>query len=149
MVYRITDINKLLPDLDFREKNGYTRTVVAYYTAPGDAKPAGKAIMYFAQQGDDPAYTGPAPLEDTAAMIARSVGPSGRNLDYLLNLHTWMESNNLEDEHLTSLAALASYLAAEADMEAHEARMEVEIPQILYMCAALLVTTAVFVVVNS
>ena len=74
MVYEIADIDALLPELDFREKNGYTRTVVPYYLKQDDDEPAGKAILYFAQQGDDPAYTGPAPVEETAAIIARSVG---------------------------------------------------------------------------
>eukprot|EP00729_Bicosta_minor_P018258 gene18258-8404_t len=73
MVYEIADIDALLPELDFREKNGYTRTVVPYYLKQDDDEPAGKAILYFAQQGDDPAYTGPAPVEETAAIIARSV----------------------------------------------------------------------------
>ena len=115
MVYVIKDMEKLLPDLDFREKNGYTRTVVPYYAAPDDQEPVGKALLYYAQQGDDPAYTGPAPVEAVAAIIAGSVGPSGRNLDYLLNLHAWMEANSLKDSHLTQLATIASALAATAE----------------------------------
>ena len=47
MVYEITDINLILRDLDEREKNGYTRTVVDVFDPHNlDGPPVSRAIMY-------------------------------------------------------------------------------------------------------
>eukprot|EP00039_Didymoeca_costata_P014614 m.237978 g.237978 ORF g.237978 m.237978 type:complete len:140 (-) comp16058_c0_seq9:2051-2470(-) len=101
------DIEKILPALDFREKNGYTRTVVTVYEDAKCSVEKCKAILYYAQRGDDPAYTGPSSDKEVATIIANAVGPSGPNIDYLSNLMTWCKDKNVHDEHITTLAELA------------------------------------------
>ena len=48
MCYRLKKLEKILPMLDFREKNGYTRTATQVYSLDG-TKQFGKAIVYFSQ----------------------------------------------------------------------------------------------------
>eukprot|EP00035_Acanthoeca_spectabilis_P038886 m.57206 g.57206 ORF g.57206 m.57206 type:complete len:182 (+) comp9339_c0_seq4:173-718(+) len=46
MVYTISDIAAILPELDFREKNGYTRTVVDVYDPKDLTRKIDRAIMF-------------------------------------------------------------------------------------------------------
>ncbi|CAE8652720.1 unnamed protein product [Polarella glacialis] len=80
-----------LEALDIRERHGYTRTVtdlLAHNTgSEGVAASLGRALVYYAHDpGGSSAYAGPEAVGDTAAIIARSVGPSGRNDQYLFSL---------------------------------------------------------------
>lgn len=104
MAYRIKDIAAILPDLDFREKNGYTRTVVDITYA--DGCPHGRAILYYAKPGNDPAYVGPQTDEEVARIIARSHGPSGANSEYLFMLAEWCTANSFADAHVERLTEL-------------------------------------------
>jgi len=104
VVYKMKNIDKMLPDLDFRERNGYTRTLVKYQGVDGGM--SGSAILYYAQPGVDPSYLGAQKLEDVASVIATSVGPSGPNKDYLFNLETWCKQNNVDDTHILELSNL-------------------------------------------
>lgn len=45
MVYTITDMATILPMLDFREKNGYTRTVVDVFDPENLDRKINRAIM--------------------------------------------------------------------------------------------------------
>lgn len=54
-------------------------------------------------------YLGPAPLGAIAAQIARSVGPSGPNWEYLLRLVSYLREMGLtkaDDEHCFALEEL-------------------------------------------
>jgi len=110
MVYEIKDMEAVLPELDFREKNGYTRTAVDIFEPGGVAGEGagaklGKAILYYAQAGHCPAYVGPETDEETAEVIAASAGPSGPNKDYLFNLEQWCRANSIVDDHIFGVAA--------------------------------------------
>ena len=48
-------------------------------------------------------YAGPAPLPEMADTIHRSVGPSGKNKDYLHGLAEAMRELKVRDEHLEEL----------------------------------------------
>ena len=48
-------------------------------------------------------YLGDASLESIAAQIARSIGPSGPNAEYLFRLHDWLESVQARDDHVREL----------------------------------------------
>jgi cation transport protein ChaC len=108
MCFRIRGLSEILPDLDFRERHGYTRTVAPVRGADGSA--LGRAVLYFAKPGDDPAYIGPEADEATALTIHRAVGPSGPNLQYLLQLHHWCIANRVPDTYLDRLVHLTQHV---------------------------------------
>eukprot|EP00930_Biecheleria_cincta_P004661 TRINITY_DN105582_c0_g1_i1.p1 TRINITY_DN105582_c0_g1~~TRINITY_DN105582_c0_g1_i1.p1 ORF type:complete len:238 (+),score=43.17 TRINITY_DN105582_c0_g1_i1:93-806(+) len=93
---------EVLEMLDIRERHGYTRTVAPLraVTSEGVAgAELGKAIVYFA---DNPtksaAYAGPEKISDTAAIIAKSSGPSGENDQYLFMLMEALRGHELPIE---------------------------------------------------
>ena len=61
------------------------------------------AIMYYAEQGHDAAYTGPLSIEVTAQVISTSHGPSGSNLEYFEKLLAFIEDIGMEDAHMAEL----------------------------------------------
>ena len=89
-------------DLDYREKNGYERHEVNLeFCEEEDAT----GIVYIAAQ-DNEAFLGPAPLEELAAQIRVSVGPSGTNRDYVVELATALRELNIDDAHVFDLERL-------------------------------------------
>ena len=88
--------------LDYREKNGYERVDVSIRLADRDVP----GVTYIGAEGNF-AYLGPAPLAEIAAQIARSLGPSGRNIDYLLELDAALASLGVTEPHVRSLVRLA------------------------------------------
>lgn len=88
--------------LDHREKNGYERVDIAIRladrTVPG--------VTYIGCEGNF-AYLGPAPLADIAAQIMCSRGPSGHNIDYLLELDAALAALGVSEPHVRSLVKLA------------------------------------------
>ena len=69
--------------MDHREKCGYTRTTATVYHR-NDTILAENVIIYIPTP-DNEEFLGPATLEQTAIHIINSVGPSGKNVDYLLS----------------------------------------------------------------
>ena len=107
------DVAAVLDALDFREKGGYTRAVVDVHPA-GTGAPV-RALLYTANPSNPHFYL-PAPQE-AAQIIARAIGPSGPNRDYLLNLAEWLAANRLEDEHIRQLCKLmAAFDAADESL---------------------------------
>ena len=98
------DWPEVLEALDIRERHGYTRTVTELFSPSGNA--LGRAVVYFASEPEkSAAYTGPEPIEETAAVIATAEGPSGPNDAYLFSLLDALESNGLpEDPYLKALS---------------------------------------------
>lgn len=75
--------------LDYREKDGYTVEVLDIYGMDGDQE---KVIIHdafcYVGRDDNPSYVGYEPIDALAKRIWSSVGPSGRNKDYLYDLVT-------------------------------------------------------------
>ena len=65
--------------LDHREKNGYERVSLQIHFE--DTRVGG--VTYIAPPGNV-AYLGEASVEEIAEQIRRAVGPSGRNVDYVV-----------------------------------------------------------------
>ena len=87
--------------LDHREKNGYERhTVDTFFD---DAQTSG--VVYIAAINNF-AFLGDAPLDEIAAHISRSSGPSGTNLDYLLELARTLRQLDISDQHVFELETL-------------------------------------------
>ena len=98
MAYQVTP--DTFKHLDHREKNGYLRifTPLHWLDATGETQ----GIVYLATP-DNAAYLGPASDSDIAAHIARSVGPSGPNSDYVLQLAQSLRNMNEHDEHVFAI----------------------------------------------
>ena len=80
---------KTLAYLEWREKQYDLRERVDVYACPDDAEPVLRgALVYIATECSiaNPNYLGPASLEQIAAQIAVSKGPSGHNSEYLFKL---------------------------------------------------------------
>jgi cation transport regulator ChaC len=93
---------EVLAGLDYREKGGYERLWVQVELDGGSCEPA---LTYVARPGN-PDWLGPAAIEDIAATIRASRGPSGANAEYFWRLHRALAALRVEDPHLGALAAL-------------------------------------------
>ena len=90
--------------LDHREKNGYERHTINI--AFDDHEDPARGVVYVAQAGN-PAYLGPTEsLEQLAAHISQSHGPSGSNRDYLLQLADALRALGEYDSHVFALESL-------------------------------------------
>ena len=87
--------------LDYREKNGYERLTVDIVF--GDTQTSG--VAYFAAMGNF-AFLGDAPPDEIAAQIIRSVGPSGTNIEYVLELARTLRYLDIADPHVFEIEAL-------------------------------------------
>lgn len=90
--------------LDHREKNGYERhRVDLEFHLDGQAESA-QGLVYIAPAGNF-AYLGPAPIREMANQIHGATGPSGRNIDYLLQLAQALRELAANDDHVFELEA--------------------------------------------
>ncbi|RMZ76117.1 hypothetical protein DV738_g5095, partial [Chaetothyriales sp. CBS 135597] len=90
--------------LDIREINGYS---IQYTTfQPADNRLAPIRCLVYIGMPDNPQFLGALQPQDVAATINESIGPSGENSDYLLQLEAALESLSPEsgDEHVSDLA---------------------------------------------
>ncbi|MCA9604173.1 MAG: gamma-glutamylcyclotransferase [Myxococcales bacterium] len=92
---------EVVATLDHREKGGYAQHEVDLMLIDGRRVPA---LVYLATE-ENPNWLGPAPLEAMVAQIARAVGPSGANAEYLERLDAWLREVGAEDAHVAELAA--------------------------------------------
>lgn len=108
VAFRVAGVlaDEVLRALDHREKNGYVRHEVALLDDGG--APFASAILFVAG-ASNPNFLGPAPLEAMARQIASAAGPSGPNLEYVLELVRAIRALGEHDPHLEELAgALAA-----------------------------------------
>ena len=106
--------HEVFEQLDHREQGGYERDAVVVHTSPGrDAERAAhlNAVVYHASE-DNPCFLGDAPVAHIAQQIASSVGPSGRNRDYLFELARALREAGEEDGHVFELERLVQTLVA-------------------------------------
>lgn len=89
--------------LDHREKNGYQRFSATITLV--DQRTSVPGVVYVADP-ENHAFLGPAPLNELAAHIHASQGPSGSNRDYVLQLAEALEALGDDDPHVHSLAEL-------------------------------------------
>lgn len=103
MAYQVAQevIAEVFDTLDYREKNGYERFQVDLHFSADDHS---TGLVYIAPE-DNHAYLGPAATEDIASQILRSEGPSGHNVDYLLELADALRALDAHDPHVFELEA--------------------------------------------
>ncbi|KAL7005211.1 hypothetical protein EMMF5_005183 [Cystobasidiomycetes sp. EMM_F5] len=74
--------------LDYREKDGYScERVDVYRKVDGIEQIVVPNAEVYVGLSANPSFIGAQPLDELAALIQRSTGPSGRNSEYLYNLH--------------------------------------------------------------
>lgn len=95
-------VEETFSQLDYREKNGYERHTVHMEFRDSGHRDTG--VVYIAPVNNF-AYLGPAPLADIASQIYRSSGPSGSNMEYLLELADALRALEAEDAHVFELEA--------------------------------------------
>ena len=93
---------KVLRELDYREKNGYERQ---YVTVETEESGSIEALTYIAPV-NNVAWLGDAPEEEIAEQIRHSCGPSGSNRDYALSLHQALAAEGIDDKHIRAIAEL-------------------------------------------
>lgn len=116
------DREAVMEELDFREKGGYTRTVMGVRMrdgqegAPHAAGDVFRTVVYYAERSNPLFFDGAAELSEkgiqaTANIIAASEGPSGHNSAYLLQLSHYLYHNSpsLTDRYLISLSRSVYY----------------------------------------
>jgi len=105
VVYRVAQAERaaVVAALDHREQGGYERVrVVARLGAGACETRAVEALMYTATPGN-PNYLGPADLDAIARQVRSAHGPSGENVDYVLELAQALRDMDAVDEHVFAL----------------------------------------------
>ena len=98
MAYRVAP--ETFEHLDHREKNGYLRFSTELLFTDGSSS---EGLVYIGVPGNA-AWLGKAPIEELAAQILASKGPSGTNREYLMRLDASLRALGAEDEHVFALA---------------------------------------------
>ncbi|XP_041351191.1 putative glutathione-specific gamma-glutamylcyclotransferase 2 isoform X1 [Gigantopelta aegis] len=114
LAYKIAkeNVQKIVHQLDYREKDGYKLTLVTFYPE-ADLEPLD--ISLYIGNDQNPFFLGPAPLRDIAQQIYDAVGPSGTNIEYLLKLATASRDlfPSVYDSHLFTLEHEVKSIAKE------------------------------------
>ena len=98
------DRNKVLSHLNYREKGGYSlHELQLSFPQTGDDSVPG--LIYIAGP-TNPNWLGDAPLVEIASQVIESAGPSGNNIEYVLELAHALRSMQAEDPHVFDLANL-------------------------------------------
>ena len=108
VAYKIPEnhVELVKSQLDYREKGGYSTVMAEFHPRAEDIHPF--PLMLYIGTPDNPNYAGPAEDKEIADIIKVSVGPSGKNIDYLFNLAQFVRENIPEDNdtHLFTLESL-------------------------------------------
>ena len=102
-----------LDHLDYREKNGYLRFESHLVFDDGNTE---AGLVYIATK-DNEAFLGSAPEWKIAAQIARSSGPSGRNIDYLFALANSLRALSAEDSHVFQIESYLKQISSEFGLD--------------------------------
>ena len=105
---RNRDVPEVMAYLNKREKisGGYTTKQILFYPSDDHNMPPFEVLLYIATE-NNPEYLGPAPASSIARQIVSSAGPSGCNVEYLMELARSMKeiAPIYYDEHLFTLEA--------------------------------------------
>ena len=94
----------IISQLDYREKGGYSlRDVQIVFPEREEGEVSG--LIYIAGPGN-PNWLGEAPMDDIAAQVRSSAGPSGVNTEYVVELAYALRQMEADDPHVFALADL-------------------------------------------
>lgn len=110
MAYRVEEAvwTRVVEGLDVRESGGYVRHRVQL-TFAESSRETQDAEMYVAAAGNRN-YLGPASIDAIARQVLRSEGPSGHNVEYVLELQQALVTMGADDAHVEALAARVQQL---------------------------------------
>lgn len=97
--FRLDPTDDVLAALDHREKGGYERLELEVVFEAGKAT----ALTWVAPP-ENPSYLGPAPIRAIAEQVVASVGPSGANVEYVLELDRALRRMGAPDPHVGGVA---------------------------------------------
>jgi len=103
--------DKVMAQLDYREKGGYERDQVALHFSRTESL---IGTLYHAT-ADNENYLGDADISLIAKQVLQAHGPSGPNTEYVLQLHAALAELGAEDEHVNELVSAMRQLMQEAD----------------------------------
>ncbi len=111
MAYRVDAKSReaVLAGLDHREKGGYRRLVVPVHFRE---RASVEALTWVATR-DNQNYLGPATLDEIAEQVVASAGPSGPNLEYVVQLARALRAMDAPDAHVEALTARVESLTRE------------------------------------
>ena len=108
MAFRVEgdEADRVLAELDHREKGGYQRHRVPVY---GDGTQnaqtvVDRALVYVATESN-PHYLGPATPSEIARQVKDAVGPSGPNTEYVMRLADSLRRFDVDDPHVFAVDA--------------------------------------------
>lgn len=99
---------EVIAHLDYREKGGYALRDVEIAFPDGTAPVPG--LIYIAGPGN-PNWLGEAEIDRIAIQVAGSAGPSGHNVEYVLELARALRDMGADDVHVFELAERVARLA--------------------------------------
>jgi len=93
--------------LELREQQGYARLTVEIGLSAGEQ--AGRVVetvagLLYVATPANPYFVGPEPLDVTAEVVRRSRGPSGSNIEYVLELERTLAAMGATDPEVSLLA---------------------------------------------
>jgi len=105
--YRIADEERdeVMAQLDHREQGGYTHHRTMIFARDGSV--VEEALVYVATDAN-PNWLGEAPLEKIAEQVRASTGPSGDNVEYVVELARALRDMGADDPHVFGLEALVA-----------------------------------------
>ncbi len=109
VAYRISgaEADKVLSQLDHREKGGYERVEMPFVAKDRVVQGTLQVLAYLATPGN-PNYVGETELQAIAEIVRTSEGPSGHNAEYVLRLAEALMDMGVDDDHVFELANLIS-----------------------------------------
>ncbi|XP_033634574.1 putative glutathione-specific gamma-glutamylcyclotransferase 2 [Asterias rubens] len=112
------DVPQVREYLDFRERGGYSLTSVTFQPRDTSTYEPFEVMIYIATP-DNQNFLGPASMEDIALQICSSIGESGANTEYLLNLAEAVRTllPEASDQHLFELERLVRKINLKKDQE--------------------------------
>ena len=94
----------IISQLDYREKGGYSLHDVRIALSEREEGEV-PGLIYIAGPGN-PNWLGEAPMDEIAAQVRSSAGPSGVNTEYVLELAYALRQMEADDPHVFALADL-------------------------------------------
>lgn len=111
------ELEQVLARLDHREQGGYERRELDLFLRRDPEAPVARVrgVVYLATP-ENANYLGPAPVDEIARQIRGSTGPSGSNVEYVVELAAALGTLRARDPHVEELARLVGGTAVRAPL---------------------------------